>query len=72
VQIYPCANDISVALASKSALVINVHKLSRPKAVQSLGTLAADAEFLDKCEVFITALLGDVLKQPLALADQLQ
>lgn len=39
---------------------------------QSLGTLTADAEFLNKGEIFISILLGDVLKQALALADQLQ
>jgi hypothetical protein len=50
-----------------------VHKLSRRfRAIQSLGTLAADAEFLDQSQVFFPVLIGNVLKQALALADQLQ
>ena len=34
--------------------------------------LAADAEFFDKAQVFLTILGSDVLQKPFALADELQ
>jgi len=64
--------DISVALTSNSLSDFNVHKLSRRLAVQSLGTLTADAELFNQSQVFVAALFGNVLKQALALAYQLQ
>jgi hypothetical protein len=46
--------------------------LSAGLAGYSLGTLTADAEFLDQSQILVTALGSNVFKQALALADQLQ
>lgn len=46
--------------------------LAAELAVQSLGTLTANTKFLDEGQILITALLGDVFQQALALSDKLK
>jgi hypothetical protein len=58
----------------KAIPLVNVHKLAASNAsrLYSLGTLAANAEFLDQVQISLAIALGNVAQQAAAAANHLQ